>query len=269
MPEKYVYEKCPKGADPDDCPVPFYKPCLPEETECGKGKNRRMTLSESDPEDRQLLLFGGTKPVPKQFEIMDNGTPLPYDKPCYNPTRNDLAKSWTKWASDEDASVVVDLSFPFEFFGSTYNTTYINDNGFITFRNTFRDTYQPVSLPSGLTTPMIAPFWADGEVAGNGGRGNIWYKDFGDKLSVIWDEVGYYAEADTKAKTHNSFQLVISKAQDFPDMNNICFCYLDMGWTHGDKDGINGFENTPRVGQSRAATIGITRGFAGKLWSNH
>ena len=221
-------------------------------------------LSESEMEERRLQLFGGTKPVPKQFEITDDDTPLPYDKPCYSPTRTDLAASWTKWAADEDASVVLDLSFPFQFFGSNYSTAYINDNGFITFRSTFRDTYQPVSLPSGLTTPMIAPFWADGEVAGNGGRGNIWYKDFGDKLSVIWDEVGYYAELESTAKSHNSFQVVISKDQDLPDMNNICFCYLDMGWTHGDKDGVGGFEITPRVGQSRAATIGITEGLAGK-----
>lgn len=160
----------------------------------------------------------------------DNDTPrLPYDKPRYSPSRNDLAESWTKRVADKDASVVLDLRFPFEFFGSTYNTTHINDNGFITFKITFRNTYQPVSLPSGLTTPMIALFWADGEVAGNGGRGNIWYKDFGDKLLVIWDKVGYYVEADAKAKTHNSFQLVISKVQDLPDLNNTCFCYLDMG----------------------------------------
>jgi hypothetical protein len=187
---------------------------------------------------------------------------LPYDQPCYSPTRNDLADSWTKWVAAEDESVEVGLSFPFQFFGSTYNKTFVSDNGFISFRNTFRDNYQPASLPSGLSTPIIAPFWADAEVSGNGGIGNIWFKDFGDKFAVIWDQVGYFS--DTKPKSHNSFQVVISKSQDFPDINNICFCYLDMGWTHGDRDGVNGFEIVPRVGASRAATVGISKGFAGE-----
>jgi hypothetical protein len=258
---KFKYVACPRGSDPADCPVPNYSPCPPEETACDEEKVRRQ-LSPDVEKARRLQLFGGTKPVPKQFEITDDDESFPYDQPCYSPSRNDLADSWTKWSAAEDESVEVELSFPFQFFGSVYNKTFVSDNGFISFRNTFKDNYQPASLPSGLSTPIIAPFWADAEVAGNGGLGNIWFKDFGDKFAVIWDEVGYFS--DSLAKTHNSFQVVISKSTDFPDINNICFCYLDMGWTHGDRDGVNGFEVVPRTGPSRAATVGISRGLAGK-----
>ena len=221
-------------------------------------------LTPAEREARRLQLFGTQAPQ-KQFEIENDEQPLPYDQPCYSPTRSELPSSWTKWVADEDGSVDVTLGFPFQFFGTTYNKIFVSDNGFLTFKNTFKNNYQPTAFPSGLSTPMIAPFWADGEVEGNGGRGNIWYKDFGDKFAVIWDEVGYFADFGDKAKSHNSFQVILSKNQDFPDLNNICFCYLDMGWTHGDRDGVDGFEPVPRVGQSRAATVGITSGLAGKF----
>jgi hypothetical protein len=254
----FVYDACPKEADPDDCPVPNYAPCTGNETSCNQDDTPKARRQ------RRLKLFD-SKPKVKQFEIENDDQPLPYDQPCYSPSRKEMTESWTKWVAAEDDSVEINLSFNFIFFGKVYNKTFISDNGFLTFENTFRDNYQPSALPSGLSTPMIAPFWADAEVAENGGRGHIWYRDFGGTLAVIWDEVGYFTGDDEEAMTHNSFQVVISKDQDFVDMNNICFCYLDMGWTHGNRDGVNGFEPIPRVGQSRAATVGITDGLAGML----
>jgi hypothetical protein len=253
----FAYEACPKQADHDDCPVPNYAPCSINET-CRNKDDPKVRRQRQ----RRIQLMD-SKPQIRQFEIENDDQPLPYDQPCYNPSRNEMAESWTKWSAAEDDAVELNLSFNFMFFGKTYNKTFIVDNGFLTFQNTFRNNYQPSALPSGLSTPMIAPFWADVEVAENGGRGHIWYRDFGGKLAVIWDEVGYFTGDNEKAITHNSFQVVISQEQDLVDMNNICFCYLDMGWTHGNRDGVDGFESTPRAGQSRAATVGITDGLAG------
>jgi hypothetical protein len=257
---EYVYNPCPQGADPDDCPVPRYAPCKPQQTECDNSKGRRVQSKTKIRKVRQLILPLQSQKV--TFSDDKFNEPLPYDKPCYSPSRKELETTWNKWEAEEDSSVLLNLTFPFNFFGKTYYQTFINENGILTFGNTFKENYQPSSLPSGLHTPMIAPFWADVEVSRNGGLGDIWYKDFGGKLAVIWDEVGYYSDEKARDTGANSFQVVISQNQDFDDMNNICFCYLDMSWTHGDKDGSNGFEKYPRMGQSRAATVGITSGLA-------
>lgn len=168
-------------------------------------------------------------PATKQFEIPDDTTKLPYDKPCFSPTRNDLKSKWTLWEKDDDESVNVPLGFPYEFYGATYNDVFVADNGFLSFHNTFRNNYQPTSFPSGLGTPMIAPFWADVEVARNGGKGNIYYGDFGEVFAVIWDEVGYFQDGNTvnpvTSGAHNSFQVVISKStnQRLPDLSNVSY----------------------------------------------
>lgn len=180
-----------------------------------------------------------------------------------------MKADWTIWDAADDESVKVELKFNFDFFGRTYNEAFITDNGFLSFENTFQNNYQPSTFPSGLDTPMIAPFWADTEVASNGGRGNIYYKDFGDHLAVIYDEVGYFTGSTNIAPTHNSFQMVLSQTPTNenpgnrnPELNNICFCYLDMGWTHGDRDGVGGFEEKrDAVDQTRSATVGITAGY--------
>jgi hypothetical protein len=205
-------------------------------------------------------MFGGPVPV-------ETSKPEWYaEPPCYKPTRDELGKDWTKWNSKDDESELVNLSFPFEFYGKIYNQVYVADNGFLTFENTFKNNYLPSSFPSGLSTPMIAPFWADVETANIGGRGNIYYKDFGEVFSVIWDQVGYYTNGTNVADRTNNFQVVISKSSNtrLPDLSNICFCYQDMEWTNGDKsNGKKGFLN-PDIdygsNPTYAATVGITKG---------
>jgi hypothetical protein len=256
--------------DQQDCPVPLYTRCGPGETSCGGRRLKKDLTAEERVEHLRKLQFGGLViPDAGQFEIKDDETPLPYDQPCHSPTRTEMKNSWTVWDANDDVSVKVELKFNFDFFGRTYTEAYIADNGFLSFENTFQNNYQPSSFPSGLDTPIIAPFWADTEVARNGGRGNIYYKDFGDHLAVIYDEVGYYTGSTNIAPTHNSYQMVLSQTPTAdspnnrnPELNNICFCYLDMGWTHGERDGTDGFEDA-RDGkdQTRSATVGITAGY--------
>lgn len=208
--------ECPTHADPNDCPVPDYTPCNGT-LKCGDKERRVLTAEEEDKEQRRLQL-----PPVNQFTF-DDSTKLPYDLPCFGPTRNGLRNDWTKWEGDDDSAVNVPLSFDFSFYGSTYNDVMVVDNGFISFVDTFRNNYQPTSFPSGLGVPMIAPFWADVETAFNGGRGDIYYRDFGEVFAVIWDEVGYYKDGNVTTPTHNSFQVVISKTsnQRLPDLANV------------------------------------------------
>jgi len=251
--------------DQQDCPVPDYAKC--DVPNCGgRLLKKEFTAVEKEAYDRKLLL---TAPVARQFEIGDDETPLPYDQPCYSPTREEMKTEWTRFEAGDDQSTNIALKFNFDFFGRTYDNLWLADNGFVSFENTFQNNWQPSTFPSGLAVPMIAPFWADAEILSNGGRGNIYYKDFGTNLAIVWDEVGYYTGSTAIAPTHNSFQMVISQtpsdAEPFnrnPELNNICFCYLDMGWTHGDRDGTNGFEGKREASErSRSATVGITAGY--------
>src|SRR5437868_2178067 len=65
--------------------------------------------------------------------------------------------------NDDGSTPVIDLTpaFPsgLTFFGSTYRSFYVNNNGNITFNGPVFN-YTPISFPIAMQ-PMIAPFWGD------------------------------------------------------------------------------------------------------------
>ncbi len=152
--------------------------------------------------------------------------------------------------NDDEFSNVVVLPFNFSFYGTSYDSLYINNNGNVSFDlpySTF--TANPFPDPS---YNMIAPFWADVDTRSTNG-GNVWYKLTPHSLVVVWDHVGYWNMMEDKL---NTFQLIISDGQDtlVPAGNNVSFCYGDMQWTTGSASGgINGIGGTP-------ATVGVNIG---------
>lgn len=149
--------------------------------------------------------------------------------------------------NDDFSTGFISLPFSFDFYGTTYDSVIINNNGNISFLAPyFEYTANPFPDPS---YNMIAPFWGDVDTrAANGG--NVWYKITSDALIVIWDHVGYY---DSHDNLTNTFQLVISNGTDtiIHGNNNISFCYGDMQWTTGDasagQGGFGGFPATTGV----------------------
>ena len=149
--------------------------------------------------------------------------------------------------NDDFSTGFISLPFSFDFYGTTYDSVIINNNGNISFLAPyFEFTANPFPDPS---YNMIAPFWGDVDTrAANGG--NVWYKITSDALIVIWDHVGYY---DSHDNLTNTFQLVISNGNDtiIHGNNNISFCYGDMQWTTGDasagQGGFGGFPATTGV----------------------
>lgn len=152
--------------------------------------------------------------------------------------------------NDDNYSNSIQLPFNFSFYGTNYDSLYINNNGNISFLQPYF-TFTAFAFPD-PSFNMIAPFWADVDTRSSNG-GNVWYKMNPHSLVVVWDHVGYYSMMEDKL---NTFQLIISDGLDtlIPNGNNVSFCYGDMQWTTGAaSSGVNGFGGFP-------ATVGVNIG---------
>ena len=79
------------------------------------------------------------------------------------------------------SAVSLGLSSPLNFFGATYSSVYVNNNGNVTFAAPLR-TFTPFGLTTSIGTPIIAPFFADvdsrgpshlGSGSADGNAGNV------------------------------------------------------------------------------------------------
>jgi len=157
--------------------------------------------------------------------------------------------------NDDYFSNLMGLPFSFDFYGTQYDSLYINNNGNISFVTPY-STFTSNQFPD-ATFNMIAPFWADVDTRGTDGLGldggNVWYKMTPSALIVVWDSVGYF---NLHTDLRSTFQLIITNGADslVPAGNNVSFCYGDMQWTTGDaSSGSNGFGGAP-------ATVGVNIG---------
>ena len=118
----------------------------------------------------------------------------------------DACNATTLAATDDGSSAAVPLPFSLNFFGNTFNSAFVNNNGNITF-----DAPLPEFTPFGLTTevgtPIIAPFFADVDTRGVG-SGLVHYGATADNkiFCVNWIKVGYFPSKTDKL---NSFQLLL------------------------------------------------------------
>lgn len=155
--------------------------------------------------------------------------------------------------NDDGSSGAISLtpSFPsgINFFGTTYNSLYINNNGNLTFRARV-GTYTPTPFPIS-SRPMIAAYWGDVDTGGGlpasapPGSNNVYYSfALPGKLVVTWFNVGYFSDAVNKL---NSFQIVITDRPDTGVGNaDVEFRYNRLEWTTGNASGgSNGLGGTP------------------------
>lgn len=152
--------------------------------------------------------------------------------------------------NDDDVTLAIPLPFVFNLYGTNYTSVYINNNGNLTFNNDFCE-YTPFAFPSAAAA-MVAPFFADVDTR-NLLSGVVWMKMEPNRLTVIWDSVGYY---NINVDKLNKFEVIITDGTDplIGIGNNVCFSYSDMEWTTGDASGgIGGFYGAP-------ATVGVNKG---------
>jgi hypothetical protein len=137
----------------------------------------------------------------------------------------------------------IDLGFTIEFFGNSYSSFYLNNNGNISFNAGIAE-YTPTG-PQGAPQPIISPYFADLDSRGDL-SGLVYYRqDIPNQLIITWDHVGYFSSRDD---LFVSFQLVLRGPGYVipPGEGRIGFFWKDMQWETGEaSNGIDGFGGTP------------------------
>lgn len=141
--------------------------------------------------------------------------------------------------NDDGSSNQVPLPFTVNFFGTNYQSLYVNNNGNVTFDSP-KITYTPYTIDASVP-PMIAPFFADVDTRTRGSVsfGATTFNGF-PSFCVNWSDVGYYRRNDDKT---NTFQLILVSRPDVSDKAfDIVFNYDRIEWETGDwSNGDSGF----------------------------
>jgi hypothetical protein len=180
---------------------------------------------------------------------------------------------YTLPAGDDNSSGPISLGFTINFFGTNYNSIYVNNNGNTTFSSplsvydsaslalngTGTHYYDPItnSMIYQNVLPIIAPFAADVLTTGNSGlvtygtnaNGINGHATFG----VEWNGVDYYGN-NTGSKQNIFQELLVSRTDQCAGCFDIIFNYQSIQWETGNLDGgVNGLG-----GQS--AQVGFSNG---------
>jgi uncharacterized repeat protein (TIGR01451 family) len=176
--------------------------------------------------------------------------------------------------NDDSSSDEVPLPFSINFFGTTFNSLFVNNNGNVTFTEQLSD-----FTPTGLTTnngniPIIAAYWADVDTTGavpdqeaDAGSPPSAIVSYGvDTVNghmafgVDYENVGYYSAHTDKL---NSFQLILIDRSD-TGVNgafDIEFNYDKIQWEVGDASGgQDGLCGTLPADVCTPAAVGYSNG---------
>lgn len=148
----------------------------------------------------------------------------------------------TQQPNDDQSSSELDLPFAVNFFGATYDSFFVNNNGNVTFGAAL-GTFTPSPFPAS-NRPIIAPYWGDVDTrAGGGGAVYIGSPNL-DNVVVTWNNVGYFSQQTNKL---NNFQLVLTDRSDVSAGDfDITFRYNRLEWTTGGASGgVNGLGGVP------------------------
>ena len=144
--------------------------------------------------------------------------------------------------NDDGSTGLVDLGFGINFYGTTYPSLYVNNNGNVTFTGSM-STYTPFPIVT-TGTPIIAPFFGDVDTR-NVASGVTTYGPvtIGTQpgFCVSWDGVGvgYYNQ---RVDRLNKFQLLLVSRDDVGAGDfDIEFNYDQIQWESGEASGgVNG-----------------------------
>jgi nidogen-like/PEP-CTERM motif-containing protein len=116
--------------------------------------------------------------------------------------------------NDDFTFAAVPLPFSINYFGTTYSSIFVNNNGNATF-GAGTGVFSPSPLNSQTTQPMIAPYWTDLDsrsdplgaiVAGTGGSGVYFRQVSPTEVVMTWDRLGYFS---VNYSGRAQFQLVL------------------------------------------------------------
>jgi len=127
---------------------------------------------------------------------------------------------------DDCSSGALQLPFSVNFYGITYNSFFVNNNGNITFDRSY-SSFEPNAFPS---LPMIAPFWQDVDTRTQPQGGVTYYNiDDPDRVIATWNLVGRYYNLVDK---QNDFQAVLTNRGN--GSFQIDFIYNQLQWSTSD-----------------------------------
>jgi hypothetical protein len=157
--------------------------------------------------------------------------------------------------NDDGSTGAVSIGLSANFFGTTYQSAFVNNNGNLTFDSALA-TFTPFDLLS-TSRAILAPFFADVDTRGAGsnvvtyGNSSI---DGRAAFGVNWINVGYFSQ---RTDLLNSFQLVLIDRSDIAAGDfDFEFNYDKIEWeTGGASGGLNGLGgSSARAGWSNGAT---------------
>ncbi len=156
------------------------------------------------------------------------------------------------FAANDDGSLAVPINFTIDFFGTSYNSLFINNNGNVTFESPL-NSFTPLGLET-VDFPIIAPFFADVDTTVPGSGVVTYGNDVVDgraAFGVNWFDVAYFGSS---TNIYNRFQLLIIDRSDIGVGNfDIRFNYDNIDWetgsaSGGDANGLGG--SSARIGYS-------------------
>jgi hypothetical protein len=139
---------------------------------------------------------------------------------------------------DDCFTAAVPLGFSANFFGGPYSSTFVSNNGYVTF-GSGQGTFTPVGLGAGYGgQPIIAPFFADVDTSPeNGGTTSYGTGSFDGHAAfgVTWTDVGYFSSRTDKT---NTFQTLLVDRSDVAGGDvDIYFNYDRILWETGAASG--------------------------------
>lgn len=147
--------------------------------------------------------------------------------------------------TDDGYSGAVDIGFDVNFFGNTYSSLYVSNNGYVTFGGG-QGNYSPVGLgASYVGRPIIAAFYDDvdtrNQASGVTAYGSGTYAGH-TAFGVTWPGVGYYYLGGDRL---DAFQMILADRSDLGVGDfDLYFNYGAIQWdsastTHGAAVGFN------------------------------
>ena len=126
---------------------------------------------------------------------------------------------------NDDGFMSLALPFSVNFFGNTYNSLFINNNGNVSF-NAGISAFVPTG-PTGASVPIISPYFGDVDTR-NAASGVVHLQtNTPNQLVVTWDQVGYFS---LHADLLNSFQLTSRQRFNFrPEKARLAFSTVPVG----------------------------------------
>jgi hypothetical protein len=155
--------------------------------------------------------------------------------------------------NDDDSFGPAPLGFTLDLFGQQFSTTWVNNNGYLSFGEEPQAVFDPSDGIRDIGFPIIAPFFADVDTRAGGtvSFGNGIAPDGSPYFCATWEDVGYFDQRNDRT---NTFQVLLfdrTSVDGFPSYA-IVFAYDKIQFESGEASGgVNGLGGTTaRVGYS-------------------